>query len=107
MEIKFLKNDKNWMLCDCTELIVVRSLPSCSLARSDGGPCCLMRLVLPFRVADFWSAAIQLNILDLKITLNMMGSLIHRPLLVLTGPRFDRYEEESSLCLWKRTVSVV
>lgn len=34
-------------------------------------------------VANFWSTAIQLNILNLKITLNVTESLIHKPLLVL------------------------
>lgn len=34
-------------------------------------------------VANFWSTAIQLNILNLKITLNVPESLIHKPLLVL------------------------
>lgn len=34
-----------------------------------------------------------------------MDSLTHRPLLVLTGPQFGHYEDESSLCLWGWTVS--
>lgn len=58
-------------------------------------------------VANFWSTAIQLNILHLKITLNVIESLIHWPLLVLLGPLFDHYKDEPSSCCWGWIVSMV
>lgn len=57
-------------------------------------------------VANFGSTAIQLNILNLKIILNIIES-DHWPLLVLPGPLFDHYKGEPSSCWWGWVVSTV
>lgn len=72
------------MWCEHMELpFLPRPLPSCSEARSDQGWCWERAEFCHSWVANFWSTAIQLNILNLKITQNVIESVIHSPLLVL------------------------